>query len=285
MELIASIPLSKIRKIELYQNTGRRYMSDIKQKTGADYIINGGIYSFNTFKPFGNVKVNGEVVYSPGYGEYGYAWDIGDDITYEVLPSKKANYIGCVGMVLTGCKQVLRYNKDMGGSRQRSAIGLCDGNLMLYCCNGIHSKTPEKLQSYVFNKGWTSALMLDGGGSTQAIFDGKTLASSENGGRGRVVQNYILVYLEKDGFDANDDVCKVECPYTEPTSTIRLWSRGEGAKWTQWMLNHVAGSQLDVDGIFGSKSVAALKAFQKSAGLSVDGLSGKNTRAALKARL
>ena len=44
MELTATIPLAKIRKIELYQNLSRLTMATIKARTGADYIINGGIY-------------------------------------------------------------------------------------------------------------------------------------------------------------------------------------------------------------------------------------------------
>lgn len=48
MELTATIPLSHIQKIQLYQNLSRLPMATIKARTGADYIINGGIYSFQT---------------------------------------------------------------------------------------------------------------------------------------------------------------------------------------------------------------------------------------------
>ena len=169
MELTATIPLSKIQRIELYQNLSRLPMATIKARTGADYIINGGIYSFHTFKPFGNVKIDGKIIYSPGYGEYGFTWDEGPDISYERLPSNKRSYLGCVGMVLGGVKQVLHYNADMGGKRQRSAIGLKDGNLVLYACNGVHSKTPEALQTYAMKHGWNYGMMLDGGGSSQMV--------------------------------------------------------------------------------------------------------------------
>lgn len=282
MELTATIPLAKIRKIELYQNISRLTMATIKARTGADYIINGGIYSFQTFKPFGNVKIDGKIIYSPGYGEYGFTWDAGQDISYERLPSNKRSYLGCVGMVLGGVKQVLHYNPDMGGKRQRSAIGLKDGNLVLYACNGVHSKTPESLQTYAMKHGWNYGMMLDGGGSTQAIFPNGTIKSPENNGKGRIVQNYILVYLKKEAAGDSGATTAAACPYREPTVTVKNGTRGESAKWVQWHLQKIGYDIGKIDGIFGTKSVAALLDFQSKHGLTADGACGKITRAALK---
>jgi peptidoglycan hydrolase-like protein with peptidoglycan-binding domain len=72
------------------------------------------------------------------------------------------------------------------------------------------------------------------------------------------------------------------CPYKEPTVSIKSGSTGEGAKWVQWYLNKKSSAGLTVDGIFGAKSVAALKKFQTSAGLTADGVCGAATRTALK---
>lgn len=282
MELTASIPLSKIKKIELYQNTKNLYMSQIKTKTGADYVINGGIFSFQTFKPFCNVKRDGKVLCSPGYTEYGFAWNDGTDISYEVLPSKKNNYLGCVGMILNGAKQKMNYKSDMGGCRQRSAIGIKDGNLILYACNGVHSKTPEKLQDYAVKQGWKNGLMLDGGGSTQAIFPNGTLKSTENKGNGRVVQNYILVYLKKESVSIPKPAQNDSCPYAEPTVSVKSGTRGESAMWVQWHLNKTGWCNLVVDGVFGKNSVSALRNFQRRNNLKVDGICGQATRNALK---
>lgn len=273
MEKFASILLSQIKKIEIYQNKSRLYMHKIAEQTGADYIINGTIYDVNKFKPYGNVKIDGQIIKNPQYKEYGMAWTKGSDIAYEPLPSPKDNYIGCVGLLLNGAAQKTYYNADMKGTRPRSCIGILGNQLMLYACNGIHSKTPEKLQSYLKSKGWDSALMLDGGGSTQCIFNGSALTSAENRGNGRIVQNYILIYLK---------TAKKKCPYTEPKVLIREGTRGVGAQWLQWHLNHVYGAGLDVDGIIGAKSIAALKMFQKEHGLTADGLCGQLTRTKLK---
>lgn len=219
MELTAMIPLSNIKKIEIYQNTSRLYMKTIKAKTGADYIINGTIYNPSKFTPYGNIKSNGVVLYKPNYTEWGYMWNNGNDIKFGVLPTNASsykNYIGCVGMK-KGDK--LYYNSDMGGTRQRSCIGIKGNNLMLYCCNGSHAKTPEKLQSYVYNNGWSSAIMLDGGGSTQCIFGNNTLNSTENNGNGRIVQNYILVFLEGNNTNTDPDTTTNKITVTPMTNT------------------------------------------------------------------
>ena len=280
MEIYEKIPLSKIEKIQLYNNTKKKSAVTVKKETGADYIINGGIFSFSTFKPFGNTKSDGVVLCDPHYGEYGFGWDIGPDIKYEVLPnSKRKNYLGCVGMILNGTKQKLRYNSDMGGTRQRSAIGLDDkGNFIMYACNGSNNKSPEKLQTYCLNMGWKQGLMLDGGGSTTLITNSKKLVSE--GTNGRIVSNYILVFLKKDNSSSTVTVTK-DNPYKKPTRTIRIWHTGNDVKWVQYALNREGFNCGEVDGIFGKGTKRQVIAFQKVKGLGVDGVVGPKTREAL----
>lgn len=280
MEIYEKIPLSKIEKIQLYNNTKKKSIAQVKKETGADYAINGGIFSPSTFKPFGNTKVNGVVLCDPHYGEYGFGWDIGPDIKYEVLPnSKRKNYLGCVGMILNGGKQKLRYNSDMGGTRQRSAIGLDDkGNFIMYACNGSNNKSPEKLQTYCLNMGWKQGLMLDGGGSTSLLTNSKKLVSE--GTNGRIVSNYILVFLKKDNSSSTVTTTK-DNPYQKPTRTIRIWRTGNDVKWVQYALNREGFNCGEVDGIFGKGTKKAVIAFQKAKGLGVDGVVGPKTREAL----
>ena len=60
------------------------------------------------------------------------------------------------------------------------------------------------------------------------------------------------------------------------TYLIRNGSKGTYAKWVQKRLN-AKGYNIKVDGVFGSKSVAALKKYQKAKGLTVDGVCGYTT--------
>lgn len=71
-------------------------------------------------------------------------------------------------------------------------------------------------------------------------------------------------------------------PYSEPTSNVSWAQRGNNVKWVQWELVE-AGYDIEIDGAFGSATLAAVKDFQKKSGISVDGIVGKDTRAKLKA--
>jgi len=62
--------------------------------------------------------------------------------------------------------------------------------------------------------------------------------------------------------------------------TVKYGSRGDEVSQLQTMLNQY-GYGLAVDGIFGDKTLAAVKQYQQSQGLSVDGIVGGNTWGAL----
>lgn len=64
-----------------------------------------------------------------------------------------------------------------------------------YCTRdgGTMARTPEQLRDDLLAAGWESAVMLDGGGSSQCDFAGQQVES------GRAVHDLILVYLKKEG--------------------------------------------------------------------------------------
>lgn len=75
---------------------------------------------------------------------------------------------------------------------------------------------------------------------------------------------------------------------TKPTTsgvitmnTLRNGSKGKQVKLLQFLLNEIGHDAGKADGIFGSNTLAAVKAFQKASGLAVDGIAGKNTLNAL----
>ena len=71
---------------------------------------------------------------------------------------------------------------------------------------------------------------------------------------------------------------------TTPTAVLGRGSSGSGVRYLQENLNK-AGYSLNVDGIYGSLTLNAVKNFQKSNGLAVDGLAGPKTFAALNAKV
>ncbi|MBQ4312877.1 MAG: peptidoglycan-binding protein, partial [Clostridia bacterium] len=73
---------------------------------------------------------------------------------------------------------------------------------------------------------------------------------------------------------------KAECPYSIGRSALRQGSRGNGVRAVQWILSW-AGYSCSVDGIFGGKTTAAVKAFQRDMCLAPDGIVGEKTRTAL----
>lgn len=60
-------------------------------------------------------------------------------------------------------------------------------------------------------------------------------------------------------------------------TTLKNGSRGEEVKTLQTKLNSVGSYGLSTDGVFGSKTEAAVRDFQKVNGLSVDGIVGAKT--------
>lgn len=189
---IASIPLANIDRIQIYINPAGKTLAQIKQETGADYVINGGL--FEGKKAVCHLKADGYVHASDPYTYWGYAWDNGSDIKMQVIPAASArNYICCVEL-LRGKVPNLNpiYSKALGGRRGRTAMGIKDGCLCLYVTGDgtTDAKTPEQLRDELAALGWESAVMLDGGGSSQCDFVGQRITSS------RKVHNLILVYLK-----------------------------------------------------------------------------------------
>lgn len=190
-----TVPLSDIDRIQIYVNTAKKSLTSIQAETGADYIINGTLFNMRTYVPNCHLRADGVTLCSPAYNVYGYAWDVGTDISMELLPNGRRNYIACTPLIVNGKPMdKLTYDDGQGGKRGRSAIGIKDGRLALYCTRdgGSMERTPEALRDDLVSAGWDSAVMLDGGGSSQCNFAGQTVTSS------RAVHDLILVYLKKE---------------------------------------------------------------------------------------
>ena len=193
-KLITYVPLSSVERIELRVTNCRKTLSQVKEETGAHYVLNGGMWN-----PDGSacplLKVGGVMRSGTPWRAMGYAWDKGPDIRMTSKHEGADNFIAVTALVASG-KPVEKpsYGSAQGGKRRRSAIGLRGGSLALYCSSdGTDAATPETLRDELAGLGWASAVMLDGGGSSQCDFGGERITAS------RKVHNWICVYLKQAG--------------------------------------------------------------------------------------
>ena len=193
-KLITYIPLSSVERIELRVTNCRKTLSQVKAETKAHYVLNGGMWN-----PDGSacplLKVGGVMRSGTPWRAVGYAWDKGPDIHMTSEYEGAANFIAVTALISSG-EPVDKpsYGSAQGGKRGRSAIGLRGGSLALYCSSdGTDAATPEALRDELAGLGWSSAVMLDGGGSSQCDFGGERITAS------RKVHNWICVYLKQAG--------------------------------------------------------------------------------------
>ena len=193
-KLITYIPLSSVERIELRVTNCRKTLSQVKAETKAHYVLNGGMWN-----PDGSacplLKVGGVMRSGTPWRAVGYAWDKGPDIHMTSGYEGAANFIAVTALISSG-KPVDKpsYGSAQGGKRGRSAIGLRGDSLALYCSSdGTDAATPEALRDELAGLGWSSAVMLDGGGSSQCDFGGERITAS------RKVHNWICVWLKQGG--------------------------------------------------------------------------------------
>lgn len=185
---IAAIPLADIERIAIVTGNGR---SMAQVKGDADYICNAGFYDMTTGRPVGHLKADGAVLAKEVWGCWGFAWDK-SDIKMSALPdAKRTNYISGVEMLspMIGIHDAMHYRPEVGGSRPRTAMALTGDKLLLYCADS--PTTPEALRDTLYKLGAETAILLDGGGSSQCDFAGQKISSS------RRVHNYLAVWLRK----------------------------------------------------------------------------------------
>lgn len=205
-EIAVSIPFEQIEKIEIYLNKypNRKSLAGIMNVTGADYAINGTLYNMKTGEAVCPLKKEGKVLCGSKYKYLGYSWSNEEPETFALdrVPTDDwENYIACSNIVKDGASLAKPiYNAAQGSYRARSAIGTKTVNgkrrLCLYACTEAKKirKTPEQLSSLLQTYGWDDAVMLDGGGSSQAYFRKEKRQVFSY----RKVAHVILVYLKKE---------------------------------------------------------------------------------------
>lgn len=222
--MIYTIP--KVKKMQIYLNTKRKSIDDIKLETGCDDIINGGLYDMSKYKPVCHLKINGSVIASDPYGYWGYAWDNDDSVpTLTSNYSGFDNYICCICAAKDGRPEPINVGNELRGKRGRTAIGFKkDGTCVILCTKDgtADAMALESVQAKMLAQGCDSALILDGGSSSQCITKKGVIT-----GRRSYVNNYIL-FWEDDGKDEEiENTTKI---YRVQTGAFRLKSNANRLK-------------------------------------------------------
>ena len=192
-----SVPLADIWKIESYINKEGLPLREVLRRTGASWGVNGLMWNGRDGKICNLLKADGQVVFNPDppYTARGYAWETGPDIHMERVPCAARNYLACTELIVDGqpvAKPI--YTPQQGGRRGRTAIGTKNGRFCAYISGDgtADARTPEELRDLLADYGWRDAVMLDSGGSSQGVLNGRSISS------GRIVKHILLVYLLKD---------------------------------------------------------------------------------------
>ena len=210
-KLITYVPLSSVERIELRVTNCRKTLSQVKAETKAHYVLNGGMWNPDG-TPCPLLKAGGVMRSGTPWRASGYAWDKGPDIRMTSEHEGADNFIAVTALIASG-KPVDKpsYGSAQGGKRGRSAIGLRGGSLALYCSgDGTgDAATPETLRDELAGLGWSSVVMLDGGGSSQCDFgDGQRIYSA------RRVAGYLCVWTRQGGQEPPDKEDKPMSKYT-----------------------------------------------------------------------
>lgn len=199
---IQRVRVGHIKRMALVTGGGRS-LEQVKAAEQPDLICNAGFFEY-IGKPTHHLKADGVVRAREAWGCWGYAWDAGGDIKLSALPDEaRTNYIGAYELLtpMVGIHDALSYGAELGSRRGRTAMALDGEHLILYCSgDGTRdAATPEKLREDLYSLGAETAIMLDGGGSSQCDFGGGRVIDST-----RPVDSYLCVWLTEEENDKED---------------------------------------------------------------------------------
>ena len=125
-------------------------------------------------------------------------------------------------------------------------------------------------------------------GSYSVIEGNTSVSSNDNGGcvmrrtrKTNVIRGFCRPKYDTTPITSKPTEIKISKPVVA-TPTLRKGSKNKQVKYLQQDLNYLLGSNLVADGIFGTKTVSAVKSFQKKYGLGVDGIYGQKSYTKMK---
>ena len=183
----------RVRKAEVYHNTLRLSLEEIKAIKGCTHAINGWLFnndpdSDDYFQPCNWLIVDGEVISIDEYHDYGFV--CGKTGAPVMSTDRKQAYFLTGTPLLKDGKRLERWvDPAVARKAARAAVGwFTNGRVLLWA-----DKTPltiDELKIKLLSLGCSDALLMDGGGSVQGIFPEGALKST------RLVATVILLWEE-----------------------------------------------------------------------------------------
>ena len=170
----------------------------------------------------------------------------------------------------SGVKKGQKITQSQADNYLRVDLAKFEQKVNKYSKYGWTQNEFDSLVSFAFNLGSIDQLTANGTRS-RAVIAEKMLLYNKAGGK-------VLAGLtrrrqaERDLFLSGKTISGQTA-----RSTLKYGSRGEDVTCLQELLKGKGYYKGSVDGIFGNKTLAAVKAFQTDRGLSVDGIAGSKT--------
>ena len=278
--MYVKIPKKDIERMEIVKTDCKLTLAQVVAKYKPDYAINGGLYNMRTGRvnPI-PLRINGKTIATSKNGYWMLAWNTGSDIRmiHSNLMENSKYAVACSTMLKDGANSIFTFTAAQGGTRGRTGIGVDKDNLHLLVTTDTNgAMSPYALRDKMKENGAKDAIMLDAGGSSQMYAKGKYYQAEK-----RKVSYWILVWTKK-ATVAEPLKNTSECPFKEPTRTIKIGAVGESVKWIQWHLKASTAPEMVVDGTFYTKTRTAVIEFQKKYSLVTDGIVGSATRSKMK---
>ena len=278
--MYVKIPKKDIERMEIVKTDCKLTLAQVVAKYKPDYAINGGLYNMRTGRvnPI-PLRINGKTIATSKNGYWMLAWNTGSDIRmiHSNLMVNSKYAVACSTMLKDGANSIFTFTAAQGGTRGRTGIGVDKDNLHLLVTTDTNgAMSPYALRDKMKENGAKDAIMLDAGGSSQMYAKGKYYQAEK-----RKVSYWILVWTKK-ATVAEPPKNTSECPFKEPTRTIKIGAVGESVKWIQWHLKASTAPEMVVDGTFYTKTRSAVIEFQKKYSLVTDGIVGPATRTKMK---
>lgn len=185
-----------------YTNVKAVYEAHKGKYPGKLIVTNGHWYNTKSVTPCGNYKVNGTVISTEEWMDWGFCWDAGQIPVMVSTMDDKDNYLSTLPLLVGGKKRddVIKQQKsNVTLSTLRTWFGVdaagrwtVEVTTSGYTLDGI----VERMQSL----GIVDGMVLDGSGSSQC-YDGKTYQK----GNGRDIYSYLLLWFAEDGTDDKED--------------------------------------------------------------------------------